>query len=148
MESKERGASEEKARPDSLGVASLRAAILAPGGFVAGYLLGRALGWVLSGCSFTGPCRDATPVLLSLPAAILGMGAGTTLAATRVRRWWEGIAVWVVGLLAMLMLVVLVGWLDTSSLPGRLLGLGWLVAAIGLAIVTWLGPVSTGTNRS
>jgi uncharacterized membrane protein AbrB (regulator of aidB expression) len=148
MESEGRGTREERARPDSLGVASLRAAVLAPGGFVAGYLLGRALGYLLTGCPLIGPCRDATPVLLGLPAAILGMGAGSTLAATRVSRWWEGIVVWVVGLLAMLLLVVLVGWLRSDSLAGRLLGLVWLAAAIGLAIATWLGPTSLKTTRS
>jgi hypothetical protein len=148
MQSEGRGAREEKVRPDSLGTASLRAAVLAPGGFVAGYLLGRALGYVLSGCPLSGPCRDATPVLLSLPAAILGMGAGSTLAASRVSRWWEGVAVWVVGLLAMLILVMLVGWLGSDSLAGRLLGLGWLLAAIGLAVVTWLGPTSVKITRS
>ncbi|KPK82580.1 MAG: hypothetical protein AMS25_01605 [Gemmatimonas sp. SM23_52] len=122
--------------------------MLAPGGFVAGYLLGRALGYLLSGCPLSGPCRHAIPVLLGLPVAILGMGAGSTLAATRVSHWWEGIAVWIVGLLAMLMLVMLVGWLGSDSLAGQLLGLVWLVAAIGLAIATWPGPTSLKTTRS
>jgi hypothetical protein len=148
MESEGRGTKEEGIGPDSLGVASLRAAVLAPGGFVAGYLIGRTLGYLLTGCPLIGPCRHATPVLLGLLAAILTMGAGSTLAATRVSRWWEGIVVWVVGLLAMLMLVVLVGWLRSDSLAGRLLGLVWLAAAIGLAIATWLGPTWLKTTRS
>ena len=148
MESEGRGTKEEGIRPDSLGVASLRAAVLAPGGFVAGYLLGRVLGYLLSGCPLSGPCRHAIPVLLGLLAAILGMGAGSTLAATRVSHWWEGVAVWVVGLLAMLMLVVLVGWLGSDSLAGRLLSLVWLAAAISLAMATWLGPTLHKTTRS
>ncbi len=140
------GKSKGEARPDRLVVASLRAAILAPGGFVAGYLCGSALGRVLGGCPLSGECDVALPVFLALPVAIVGMGAANTLAAARVRYWWEGVAVWGVGIAAMTLLVIAVGWLGSETIVGRLVALLWLIAAVGLAVVTWRSTVLMRTT--
>ncbi len=131
------GKSRGEAGPDSLAVAALRSAVLAPGGFVAGYLFGGALGRLLGGCPLRGDCGVALPIILALAVAIVGMGAANTLAAVRVRYWWEGVAVWAVGIAAVLILVVAVGMLGTGSLPGRLVGLGWLLAAVALGFACW-----------
>jgi len=131
------------AEPDRLAVAFLRVAVLAPGGFVAGYAVGRALGRLLSGCPVSGPCDEAGPVLLAIPASLLGFGVGSALAATRVSRWWEGVAVLGVGIAWLFAFVVLVGWLGIESLAGRLVSVAWLLAATGVALLTrW--PLSTG----
>jgi hypothetical protein len=67
---------------------------------------------------------------------VVGMGVGIGLAASRVGNWVEGLAVWAVGILSMLGVVVVVGLLGMDSLPGRLLPLGWLLAAVGAAATT------------
>jgi hypothetical protein len=130
MESEGRGRKRNAAQPDRLGWALARVTVLAPGGFVAGYLAGLMFGRLL------GACGEATPVLLAIPAAILGMGAGSTLAAVRVRRWGEGVVVWLGGIVAMTGLVTAIGLLGVDSLIGRALAVGWLVAAAGLAIAS------------
>jgi len=124
-----------RTEPDSLGVACLRGALLAPGGFVAGYLAGRTLGRVVSGCPLSGLCAEATPILLTLLSSIVGMGVASMLVATRVRLWWEGVVVWAVGILATFSLLVLVGTLGTDSLPGRVVSVAWLMAAIAVTVV-------------
>jgi hypothetical protein len=124
-------------KPDSLVVAVMRVTVLAPGGFVAGYLLGRAMGRVLAGCALVGSCDETVPVLMAVPVSILGMGVGSTLAASRVRLWWQGIAVWVAGIASMSVLVVLVGSLGIESGAGKLISLGWLLAAVFVALATW-----------
>lgn len=121
--------------PESLARAVGRVVVLAPGGFVAGYLLGRVLGNVVTGCPPFGPCDQLLPILIAIPAATIGMGAGCALAAARVGKWWEGVAVWAVGILAMLFLVVSVGWLGRGSAAGRALALGWLAAGALIGIV-------------
>lgn len=131
------GKSRGEARPDSLAGAALRTAVLAPGGFVIGYLFGVAVGRLLGGCPLRGDCGVALPIFLSLPTAIIGMGAANTLAAARVRYWWEGVAVWAVGIAAVLVLVVAVGVLGTGSAGGRLVGLAWLLAAVVMALASW-----------
>lgn len=136
MQFAERDRRQREGGPDRLGKAFLRAAVLAPGGLVAGYLLGRVLGRLVGGCALTSACDDAGPVLLTIPTSIVGMGTGSILAATRVSRWWEGIAVLGVGLVSALGLVVLIGWSGADSLAGRMLALGWLVAAVGMALLT------------
>ncbi len=134
-----------EARPDSLAGAALRTAVLAPGGFVMGYLLGVAVGRLVGGCPLRGDCGVALPIFLSLPTAIIGMGAANTLAAARVRYWWEGVAVWAVGIAAVLVLVVTVGLLGAESGAGRLIGLGWLLAAAALGFAGWFRkPVTPG----
>jgi len=125
-----------RAKPDSLGVACLRVALLAPGGFVAGYLAGRALGRVVSGCPLSGLCAEATPILWTLLSSIVGMGVASMLVATRVRLWWEGVVVWAGGILATFCLLVSVGTLGTDSLPGRIVLVTWLLAAIAVAVVS------------
>lgn len=135
--------SRSEARPDSLVGAALRTAVLAPGGFVMGYLLGVAVGRLLGGCPLRGECGVALPIFLSVPTAIIGMGAANTLAAARVRYWWEGVAVWAVGIIAVLVLVVTVGLVGVESGAGRLLGFGWLLAAGALGLAGWLkAPVT------
>lgn len=131
------GKSSGEARPDRLAEAALRAAALAPGGFVAGHLVGGALGRLLGGCPLRGDCGVALPIILALTAALIGMGAANTLAVTRVRYWWEGVAVWAVGIAAVLVLVVAVGVLGTGSAGGRLVGLAWLLAAVVMALASW-----------
>jgi hypothetical protein len=125
--------------PDRLAVAFLRVAVLAPGGFVAGYAVGRLLG----GCSISGPCDEVVPVLLVIPTSIVGFGAGSALAAMRVGRWWEGVAVLGMGVAWLVGFVILVGWLGIDSLAGRLVSVVWLLTASALALFTrW--PFSTG----
>lgn len=126
-----------RARPDGFGTAVFRVALLAPGGFVAGYGIGRALGRLVSDCPLSGPCSEANPVLLAVPLAILGMGVGSTVAAARLSEWWEGILVWGAGIAWMLVLVVAIGWLGVDSQPGRILGLAWLLAALAMAVAIW-----------
>ncbi len=136
MESDGRDRKRNEAQPDKLGWALARVAVLAPGGFVAGYLVGLMFGRLLGDCPLLGACAEATPVLVAIPVAILGMGAGSTLAAVRVRRWGEGVIVWLGGIVAMTGLVSVIGLLGSESLIGRALAVGWLVAAAGLAIAS------------
>lgn len=75
-------------------------------------------------------------MLIAIPSSILVMGIGCTLAAVRVGRWWEGVAVLASGILSAVFLVVLVGWLGLQSLPARALALGWLAGAGGVTIRT------------
>jgi hypothetical protein len=124
-------------KPDSLVVAVMRVTVLAPGGFVAGYLLGRGVGRVLAGCALAGSCGETVPVLIAVPTSILGMGVGSTLAASRVKFWWQGIVVWLAGIASMSVLVVLVGTLGIESGSGKLVSVGWLLAAVCLALATW-----------
>ncbi len=131
------------AGPDRLAVAFLRAAILAPGGLVAGYAVGRLLGRVLSGCPFSGPCDEALPVLLVIPTSVVGFGVGSALAAARVSCWWEGLLVWVAGIVSLFSFVVLIGWLGIDSRAGRLLSVCWLLVAAVLALFNGR-PLSTG----
>ena len=121
------------AEPDRLGIAFLRAAILAPGGLVAGYAVGRLVGRVLSGCPFSGPCDEALPVLLVIPTSVIGFGVGSALAAVRVGSWWEGVLVWGAGIVSLFSFVVLIGWLGIDSRAGRFVSLFWLLAAAVLA---------------
>ncbi len=133
------------AEPDRLTVAFLRVVVLAPGGFVAGYAVGRALGRLWSGCPVSGPCDEAAPVLLAIPTSLLGLGVGSTLAAMRVARWWEGVAVLSVGVAWLFAFIVLVGWLGVESLAGRLVSVAWLLAATAVTLFTrW--PLSTGED--
>lgn len=111
-----------------------RAVMLAPGGFVAGYLSGLAAGRVISGCAVFAPCDQLFPALLALALAIVGMGCGCALGASRVGYWWEGVAVWGTGILSMLLLVLLVGWLGRDSLAGRAVAIGWLAGAVVLSV--------------
>ncbi|KPK57178.1 MAG: hypothetical protein AMS21_11795 [Gemmatimonas sp. SG8_38_2] len=111
-------------------------ALLAPGGFVAGYLAGRAVGRAVSGCPLSGLCAETTPILLTLLSSIVGMGVASMLVATRVRLWWEGVCVWAAGILATFCLLVLVGMLGTDSVPGRVVSVAWLIAAIAVAVVS------------
>ncbi|UCC71197.1 MAG: hypothetical protein JSV86_12470 [Gemmatimonadota bacterium] len=104
---------------------------------MAGYVLGRALGRLVSGCPLAGACSEANPVLLAVPLAILGMGAGSTLVASRVGEWWEGVLVWGAGIAWMLVLVVAVGWLGIESRAGRFVALAWMLAALATAVATW-----------
>lgn len=137
MESEAREERESSRRPDDLVRASGRAAVLAPGGFAAGYLIGRSLGNLVAGCSPIGPCDAFFPTFLAIPTSVIGMGVACTLAAARVGRWWEGLAVWAAGILAMLIFVVLMGWLGPSSVAGRMLAFGWLSGAVALGIIQW-----------
>ncbi len=107
---------------------------MAPGGFVAGYLAGRAVGRLVSGCPLAGPCERALPLLTTVVAAILGLGIGGTLAALRVRLWWEAVVVWAAAIVATLGLLVVVGALGSDGWPGRLVALGWFTAAVGTAV--------------
>jgi hypothetical protein len=72
---------------------------------------------------------------LTLLSSIVGMGVASMLVATRVRLWWEGVVVWAVGILATFSLLVLVGTLGTDSLPGRVVSVAWLMAAIAVTVV-------------
>jgi len=130
-----------KVGPDSLGLACLRAATMAPGGFVAGYLVGRAAGRLVSGCPFAGPCDRALPVLTTVLASIVGLGLGSTLAALRVRFWWEAVVVWAAAILAALGLLIVVGAFGSDSWPGRLVAIGWCLAAVGAAFFVSRPPM-------
>ena len=141
MRSDERKRRQAKVGPDSLGQACLRAATMAPGGFVAGYLVGRAAGRLVSGCLFAGPCDRALPVLTAVLASIVGLGLGSTLAALRVRFWWEAVVVWTAAILATLGLLVVVGAFGSDSWPGRLVALGWFFAAVGAAFFVGRPPM-------
>jgi hypothetical protein len=137
---------ERKRRParvgsDSLGLACLRAAAMAPGGFVAGYLVGRAAGRLVSGCAFAGPCDRALPVLTTVVASIVGLGFGGTLATTRVQFWWEAIVVWVAAISATFGLLIVVGAFGSGSWPGRMVALGWFLAAVGAALYVGRPPM-------
>ncbi len=124
-------------RGEGLALAIARVTVLAPGGFVAGYAVGRGLGRIVSGCPLAGACVDATPVLLAWPLAILGMGAGSTFAASRVGEWWQGMLVWAVGIVSLLVFVVVIGWLGSDSAAGLVIALTWLVAALAVAGAAW-----------
>ena len=126
--------------PDRLGLACLRAGALAPGGFVAGYLVGRVLGRWVSGCPFAGPCDRGFPVLATLLFSIVGLGVGGAMATLRVRAWWEAIVVWASAIVATGGLLVIVGALGTGGWPGRLVALGWLLAAVGSAFFVGRPP--------
>ncbi len=105
--------------------------------------MGRALGRLLSGCPVSGPCDEAAPVLLAIPTSLLGFGVGSALAAMRMARWWEGVVVLSAAVAWLFAFVVLVGWLGVGSLAGRLVSVGWLLAATAVALFTrW--PLSTG----
>ena len=129
--------------PDRTAVAFLRVAILAPGGLVAGYAVGRLLGRLLGGCPLSGPCDEAMPVLLVIPTSVVGFGVASALAAMRVSYWWEGVAVLGVGVASLVCFVILVGWLGIDSPAGRLVSVVWLLAALILALFTrrpfWFG---------
>ncbi len=122
-------------RADKLRRAVVGATVLAPGGFVAGYLVGRWFGVLLSGCPLRGSCDNAAPVLLAIPTSLIGMGFGCTLASARVRVWWQGVVVWSAGILSMILLVVLVGWLGVDTSSARLVGVGWLLLAVGFELI-------------
>lgn len=122
-------------RADKLGRAVVGAAVLAPGGFVAGYLVGRSLGALLSGCPLRGSCDGATPVLFAIPTSLIGMALGCTLASARVRLWWQGVVVWSAGILSMILLVALVGWLGADTSSARLVAVGWLLLAVGFELI-------------
>lgn len=125
-----------------------RVVLWAPGGFIVGYLLGRAVGRAVSGCPWLGPCNDAVPTLLAIPTAVVGMGVGGGLAASRVGGWIEGLFVWTVGIFSMLTLVVAVGLLGVDSLPGRILPIGWLLAAVGSAAATqWPSRLDDNSSK-
>lgn len=134
MEFETKGRRHGPAGPDSLPLACARAAGLAPGGLVLGYLVGRAAARVIGDCPFVGPCSDFGPVLVGLSSAVFGMGVGNTLASLRVRYWWEGVVVWAVGIVASLVLVALVGSTGATSVPGLLVAAVWLVVALVLAL--------------
>jgi hypothetical protein len=106
-----------------LTVAFLRVAVLGPGGSVAGYAAGRLLGRVMSGCPISGPCDESVLVLLVIPTSVVGFGVGSILASARVSHWWEGVAVWGVGIASLICFVVLVGWLGIDNPAGRLVSL-------------------------
>jgi len=133
------------AAPDRLAVAFLRVAILAPGGLVAGYAVGRLRGRVLSGCPLSGPCGEALPVLLVIPTSVIGFGVGGALAAARVNCWWEGVLVWGAGIVSLFSFVVLIGWLGVDSRAGRFVSLFWLLAAAVLALFS-RRPLSAGKS--
>ncbi len=140
------GKSTASRRVDSLTVAALRAILIAPGGFVVGYLGGQAIGRALVGCALTGPCLDATRYLLAPVIAILGMGAGCALASLRVRLWWEGVVVWFAGVGSTLTLVMVVGLLGVRRPVTQALALGWLMASIVSGIVAWRGLRKSDSN--
>lgn len=122
--------------PAGAGRACGRAALLAPGGFVAGFLGGTIAGRALSGCPLLGGyCASAVPLLVAPTLGILGMGAGNGLAAARVGLWWEGVLAWGAGIVATLALVALVGWLDLETALGRLVPVAWLLVAILAAVI-------------
>ena len=123
---------------DGLALALVRVAVLAPGGFIVGYLLGRSLGVLVSGCPLWGPCDELLSVLVAIPTSIIGMGLGCTLASMRVRRWLEGVGVWGGGIGATIVMLSLFGWLGSDSPQGRTLALTWALAAIGWSMVYWL----------
>lgn len=127
--------------------ACARVAGLAPGGFVLGYVSGRAAARALSGCAFVGPCADITPVLVSLASAVLGMGAGNTLAALGVRYWWEGVVVWAVGILMSLVMMAIVGSVGALSAVGLFVAGMWLVVAAVLTL-TGVGRSRSVENRT
>jgi hypothetical protein len=133
MEFGKRGRRRGLAGPDSLPLACARAAGLAPGGMVLGYLGGRAAARIIGDCPLAGFCSDFGPVLVGLACGVLGMGVGNTLASLRVRYWWEGVVVWAVGITASLGLVTLVGSTGATSIPGLLVVTVWLVIALVLA---------------
>jgi len=141
MRSEERKKRPTRGSRDSLRLACIRAAAIAPGGFVAGYLVGRAVGRLVSGCPLAGPCDRGLPVLATVAASILGLGIGGTLATTRVRYWWEAIVVWMAAILATFLLLVVVGTLGSESWPGILVALGWFTAAVGAALKVGRPPM-------
>jgi len=143
MLSEVKGKKQRVAEPDRLAVAFLRVAVLAPGGLVAGYAAGWLLGRLLGGCPFSGPCDEAMPVLVVIPTSVVGFGIGSVLAVARVNHWWEGVAVWGVGIVSLFCFVVLVGWLGIDNPAGRLVSLGWSLAAAVVALFS-LRPLSTG----
>lgn len=122
--------------PVSVSVGCLWAAGLAPGGFVLGYLAGHVAGRTVGGCPLRGFCAEITPVLLALACGVLGLGVGNTLAALRVRYWWEGVAVWAAGILASLTLVALLGLIGPITLPGLLVAAASVILALVLTIAT------------
>ncbi len=136
MASGARERSREPTPPDSLVVACWRVAALAPGGFVLGHLAGRGLGHLAVGCPLLRGCGEPAPILMAIPVAILGMGMAAGVAASRVRRWWEGVAVLAVGIASTLVMVVLVGMCGAAGTCGRGLALGWLLVAVGVAVAT------------
>jgi hypothetical protein len=103
---------------------------------VLGYLAGRGLGRAVGGCPLLGSCDEPIPILFAIPVAILGMGAGAALAASRVRRWWEGVVVFAAGIAAMLVLVALIGLLGVDGPVARGLAVGWLLAAAAVIAAT------------
>ncbi|NIR45669.1 MAG: DUF2207 domain-containing protein [Gemmatimonadetes bacterium] len=102
-----------------------------------GHLAGRGLGRAAVGCPLLGGCSEPAPILLAIPLAILGMAVAAGLTASRVRRWWEGVAVFAVGIASMLVLVISVGVLGAGRTAGRGLALGWLLVAVAVAVATW-----------